>query len=210
MFSKFYKVEFPIGTLLELERELNVPLDRVLFELDITDDIQKIILYHGVRKHTKYGRQQIYKQYDNLSKIDKLKVDMKVNGVLLDAFGLGKKKLNKATEVQEEKEIRFFEEYMTEFMYYMVGVVGLSKEEFLKSTPSEVFEIAEAHKKEQEFNFKLNQLSHINAIGLTSSKKFKEINPFKQEDNSKVKKVGKEFREKELAILLGGDSIGRS
>ena len=196
-----YKVEFCIGTLLSLEKELNVPLDSLLFELEVTPEIQKAIFYHGIKRSTKLGRKKIYEIYDNLSKTDRLRVDMKVNGKLLDSFGVGKQR-ERNEDVPQETEVKFFSEYMMKFMFYMMGAVGMSKEDFMKSTPSEVFDIAEAYKKEQEFQFKLKQLAHINAIGMTSSKKFKEINPFDTRSNKKVRKVNQEEKRKELEFLM--------
>ena len=197
MKHNIYKVEFSIRTLLLLEEELNVPLDSILFDVEITEDIQKAIFYYGVRRSTKFGRTKLYEQYDNLTSKDKLLLNMKVNGKLLDSFGVGKQQ--GSSEVSQET--KFFAEYMIDFMHYMIGAVGMSKEEFLSCTPAEVFSIADAYRKEQEFQFKLNQLAHINAIGLTSSKKFKEINPFEKQ-TSKVKKISKEDKEKELDFLF--------
>ena len=120
-----YKVEFCIGTLLSLEKELNVPLDSLLFELEVTPEIQKAIFYHGIKRSTKLGRKKIYEIYDNLSKTDRLRVDMKVNGRLLDSFGVGKQR-ERNEDVPQETEVKFFSEYMTKFMFYMMGAVGMS------------------------------------------------------------------------------------
>lgn len=201
MLNKFFKVEFSIRTLLSLEKELNVPLDSLLFEMEITPEIQKIILYHGVKRSTKLGRQKIYEMYDNLSRTEKVKVDMKVNGRLLDSFGIGKKRESNA-DVSQETEVKFFSEYMTTLMFQLMSSIKLSKDDFLNSTPSEIFSLLDVYKKEQEFQFKLNQLAHINAIGLTSSKKFKEINPFNNKGTKKQKRISKEDKNRELDFLF--------
>ena len=50
--------------------------------------------------------------------------------------------------------------------------------------------------------YNLNKIANINAIGLTKSKKFREINPFDENDNKKFKKVSLEKKKADLDFLL--------
>lgn len=193
------KVEFYIGTLLLLEKELNCPLDVLLFEMEITEEIQELVICYGYRNYLE--KSEVLELYRNLSANDRLSIDLIVNGRLLDAFGVGKQQESESLEDNSEpKKLRFFSEYINEFKNFMVGVVGLSKHDFYNSTPIEVFDFAESYRKGLENVFALNQYSHINAIGLTSSKKFKAINPFEKE-NKGYKKVDIDKKKRDLEFL---------
>ena len=88
-------------------------------------------------------------------------------------------------------------------MPYMVGVVGISKDDFYSSTPYEINLMVKAFRNHMEQTYHLNKMAHINAIGLTRSNKFKEINPFDTRSNKKVKKIDINKKREELDFLKG-------
>ena len=194
------KVEFNIGTLLLLESHINVPIDTLLFDVNITDEIQAIVNMYGMKL-----TEQELEEYFLLGESSKLSVDLKVNGALLDALGVGRKSNNDATiDTDAKVEVTFFKEYIKEFMNYCVGVLYMSKEEFLSYTPVEIYDILDSHRGHIQYMYNLNKIALINAIGLTKSKRFKEINPFDENDNKKFKKVDIEKKKADLDFLLNG------
>ena len=78
----------------------------------------------------------------------------------------------------------------------------MSKSEFLSYTPVEIYAILDAHQGHIKYMYNLNKIANINAIGLTKSKKFREINPFDENDNRKFKKVSLEKKKADLDFLL--------
>ena len=78
----------------------------------------------------------------------------------------------------------------------------MSKSEFLSYTPVEIYAILDAHQGHIKYIYNLNKIANINAIGLTKSKKFREINPFDENDNKKFKKVSLEKKKADLDFLL--------
>ena len=192
------KVEFNIGTLLLLESHLNVPIDSLIFDAEITDEVQAIVAMYGMQLN-----EQELEEYLTLKQPEKLSVDLKVNGALFDALGLGKQSSEDTTiDTDAKVEVKFFKEYIKEFLYYCVGVLHMSKADFMSYTPVEVYAILEAHRNHEKDHYNLNKLAHINAIGLTSSKKFKEINPFNNEQDKKVKKVDADKKKADLDFLM--------
>lgn len=194
------EVGFDIQTLLLLEKHLNVPIDNILFNIEVTDEIQAIVNMYGLRLNDNE-----LQEYFNLASNLKLSVDLKVNGALLDAFGIGKQQNNASAEQTEKSDakVKFFKEYIQEFMDYCVGVLHMSKADFLAYRPVDMYKVLEKHREHLKYQYNLNKLAHINAIGLTSSKKFKEISPFAEENEkrSRVKKVDKEKKKAELDFL---------
>ena len=80
------KVEFDIRTLLLLEEHVNVPIDNLLFDVEVTEELQAIVNMFGMKLN-----EEELKEYLLLEEPLKLSVDLKVNGALLDALGVGKK-----------------------------------------------------------------------------------------------------------------------
>ena len=192
------KVEFDIRTLLLLEEHVNVPIDNLIFDVEVTEEIQAIVNMFGMKLN-----EEELKEYLLLEEPLKLSVDLKVNGALLDALGVGKKKNDDTTVDTDAKvEVKFFREYIKEFRDYCVVVLHMSKSEFLSYTPVEIYAILDAHQGHIKYMYNLNKIANINAIGLTKSKKFREINPFDENDNKKFKKVGLEKKKADLDFLL--------
>lgn len=192
------KVEFDIRTLLLLEEHVNVPIDNLIFDVEVTEELQAIVNMFGMKLN-----EEELKEYLLLEEPLKLSVDLKVNGALLDALGVGKKKNDDTTVDTDAKvEVKFFREYIKEFRDYCVGVLHMSKSEFLAYTPVEIYAILDAHQGHIKYMYNLNKIANINAIGLTKSKKFKEINPFDENDNKKFKKVSLEKKKADLDFLL--------
>ena len=192
------KVEFDIRTLLLLEEHINVPIDNLIFDVEVTEELQAIVNMFGMKLN-----EEELKEYLLLEEPLKLSVDLKVNGALLDALGVGKKKNDDTTVDTDAKvEVKFFREYIKEFRDYCVGVLHMSKSEFLSYTPVEIYAILDAHQGHIKYMYNLSKIAHINAIGLTKSKKFKEINPFDENDNKKFKKVSLEKKKADLDFLL--------
>ena len=192
------KVEFDIRTLLLLEEHINVPIDNLIFDVEVTEELQAIVNMFGMKLN-----EEELKEYLLLEEPLKLSVDLKVNGALLDALGVGKKKNDDTTVDTDAKvEVKFFREYIKEFRDYCVGVLDMSKSEFLSYTPVEIYAILDAHQGHIKYMYNLNKIANINAIGLTKSKKFKEINPFDENDNKKFKKVSLEKKKADLDFLL--------
>ena len=86
------KVEFDIRTLLLLEEHINVPIDNLIFDVEVTEELQAIVNMFGMKLN-----EEELKEYLLLEEPLKLSVDLKVNGALLDALGVGKKKNDDAT-----------------------------------------------------------------------------------------------------------------
>lgn len=192
------KVEFDIRTLLLLEEHINVPIDNLIFDVEVTEELQAIVNMFGMKLN-----EEELKEYLLLEEPLKLSVDLKVNGALLDALGVGKKKNDDTTVDTDAKvEVKFFREYIKEFRDYCVGVLRMSKSEFLSYTPVEIYAILDAHQGHIKYMYNLNKIANINAIGLTKSKKFREINPFDENDNKKFKKVSLEKKKADLDFLL--------
>lgn len=192
------KVEFDIRTLLLLEEHINVPIDNLIFDVEVTEELQAIVNMFGMKLN-----EEELKEYLLLEEPLKLSVDLKVNSALLDALGLGKQSSEDTTVDTDAKvEVKFFREYIKDFLYYCVGVLHMSKEDFMSYTPVEIYSILETRRNHEKYQYSLNKLAHINAIGLTSSKKFKEINPFDVNDNKKFKKVSLEKKKADLDFLL--------
>ena len=78
----------------------------------------------------------------------------------------------------------------------------MSKEDFMSYTPVEIYAILETRRNHEKYQYNLNKLAHINAIGLTSSKKFKEINPFDDKQDKKVKKIDTAKKKADLDFLM--------
>lgn len=192
------KVEFDIRTLLLLEEHINVPIDNLLFDVEVTEEIQAIVNMFGMKLN-----EEELKEYLLLEEPLKLSVDLKVNSALLDALGVGNKKNDNTTVDTDAKvEVKFFREYIKEFRDYCVGVLYMSKSEFLSYTPVEIYAILDAHQGHIKYMYNLNKIANINAIGLTKSKKFREINPFDENDNKKFKKVSLEKKKADLDFLF--------
>ena len=192
------KVEFDIRTLLLLEEHINVPIDNLIFDVEVTEELQAIVNMFGMKLN-----EEELKEYLLLEEPLKLSVDLKVNGALLDALGVGKKKNDDTTVDTDAKvEVKFFREYIKEFRDYCVGVLHMSKSVFLSYTPVEIYAILDAHQGHIKYMYNLNKIANINAIGLTKSKKFREINPFDENDNKKFKKVSLEKKKADLDFLL--------
>ena len=120
------KVEFDIRTLLLLEEHINVPIDNLIFDVEVTEELQAIVNMFGMKLN-----EEELKEYLLLEEPLKLSVDLKVNGALLDALGVGKKKNDDTTVDTDAKvEVKFFREYIKEFRDYCVGVLHMSKSEF--------------------------------------------------------------------------------
>lgn len=201
------KVEFNIRTLLSLEEFLNVPLTELVFQADITDEIQAIVVIYGLNLNDKE-----LEEYLKLKPTDKLSVDLKVNSALLDAIGVGKQSNNNSSDDTENKpeRVKFFREYIKSFRNYCVGVLHMSKDDFYSYTPVEIHDIIDAHQDHVKLTYQLNKIAHINAIGLTSSKKFKEINPFNLEDSKRYRKVDIKQKREDLDFLMnkvGGNNV---
>lgn len=193
-----HEVEFNIRTLLSLETELNCSLYDILFNSEITPEIQSTINKFGLR-FTEIELQE----YIQLSDIDKLKVDLTVNASLLDAFGVGKQDDDTDSDAEESNQISAFDTYIKSIMPYVVGVIGLSKMDFYSCTPYELVCIIKAFRTHQEQTYQLQKVAHINAIGLTRSKKFKEIDPFDTKTKKKVRKIDINKKNEELDFLKG-------
>ena len=192
------KVEFDIRTLLLLEEHINVPIDNLLFDVEVTEELQAIVNMFGMKLN-----EEELKEYLLLEEPLKLSVDLKVNGALLDALGVGKKKNDDTTVDTDAKvEVKFFREYIKEFRDYCVGVLHMSTSEFLSYTPVEIYAILDAHQGHIKYMYNLSKIANINAIGLTKSKKFKEINPFDNTSDKKFKKVSLEKKKADLDFLL--------
>lgn len=193
------QVGFDIRTLLLLESHLNVPIDDIVFNAEITDEIQAVITMFGMKLN-----EEELKEYLLLDAPTRLSVDLKVNSALLDALGVGKQS-NETTTTDTDKvvKVEFFKEYIKDFMNYCIGVLYMSKDDFMSYTPVEIYAILDKHREHTKYMYQLNKLAHINAIGLTSSKKYKEINPFgDSEDNKKVKKIDKSKKKADLDFLM--------
>lgn len=193
------KVEFNIRTLLSLEEELNMSLYDILFESEIDNYRQTVISAYGLSL-----TEEELRDYLQLDTKHKLSLDLMVNASILDAFGLGKQCEEDYDDSDNETDtFDSFKEYIKSVQPYVLGVVGLSLNDFYSLTPYEVTQVIQAHRNYVEQTYQLQKIACINAIGLTRSKKFKEINPFDTKSNKRVKKVDIDKKNEELDFLKG-------
>lgn len=193
------KVEFNIRTLLSLEEELNMSLYDILFESEIDNYRQTVISAYGLSL-----TEEELRDYLQLDTKHKLSLDLMVNASILDAFGLGKQCEEDYDDSDNETDtFDSFKEYIKSVQPYVLGVVGLSLSDFYSLTPHEVTQVIQAHRNYVEQTYQLQKIACINAIGLTRSKKFKEINPFDTKSNKRVKKVDIDKKNEELDFLKG-------
>lgn len=193
------KVEFNIRTLLSLEEELNMSLYDILFESEIDSYKQTVISAYGLSL-----TEEELRDYLQLDTKHKLSLDLMVNASILDAFGLGKQYEEDCDDSDNETDtFDSFKEYIKSIQPYVLGVVGLSLNDFYSLTPYEVTQVIQAHRNYIEQTYQLQKIACINAIGLTRSKKFKEINPFDTKANKRVKKVDIDKKNEELDFLKG-------
>ena len=193
------KVEFNIRTLLSLEEELNMSLYDILFESEIDNYKQTVISAYGLSL-----TEEELRDYLKLDTKHKLSLDLMVNASILDAFGLGKQHEEDYDDSDNETDtFDSFKEYIKSVQPYVLGVVGLSLNDFYSLTPYEVTQVIQAHRNYIEQTYQLQKIACINAIGLTRSKKFKEINPFDTKSNKRVKKVDIDKKNEELDFLKG-------
>ena len=193
------KVEFNIRTLLSLEEELNMSLYDILFESEIDNYKQTVISAYGLSL-----TEEELRDYLQLDTKHKLSLDLMVNASILDAFGLGKQCEEDCDDSDNETDtFDSFKEYIKSVQPYVLGVVGLSLNDFYSLTPYEVTQVIQAHRNYIEQTYQLQKIACINAIGLTRSKKFKEINPFDTKSNKRVKRVDIDKKNEELDFLKG-------
>ena len=193
------KVEFNIRTLLSLEEELNMSLYDILFESEIDNYKQTVISAYGLSL-----TEEELRDYLQLDTKHRLSLDLMVNASILDAFGLGKQHEENYDDSDNETDtFDSFKEYIKSVQPYVLGVVGLSLNDFYSLTPYEVTQVIQAHRNYIEQTYQLQKIACINAIGLTRSKKFKEINPFDVKSNKRVKKVDIDKKNEELDFLKG-------
>ena len=193
------KVEFNIRTLLSLEEELNMSLYDILFESEIDNYKQTVISAYGLSL-----TEEELRDYLKLDTKHRLSLDLMVNASILDAFGLGKQcEENYDDSDNETDTFDSFKEYIKSVQPYVLGVVGLSLNDFYSLTPYEVTQVIQTHRSYIEQTYQLQKIACINAIGLTRSKKFKEINPFDTKSNKRVKKVDIDKKNEELDFLKG-------
>lgn len=193
------KVEFNIRTLLSLEEELNMSLYDILFESEIDNYKQTVISAYGLSL-----TEEELRDYLQLDTKHRLSLDLMVNASILDAFGLGKQHEENYDDSDNETDtFDSFKEYIKSVQPYVLGVVGLSLNDFYSLTPYEVTQVIQAHRNYIEQTYQLQKIACINAIGLTRSKKFKEINPFDTKSNKRVKKVDIDKKNEELDFLKG-------
>lgn len=193
------KVEFNIRTLLSLEEELNMSLYDILFESEIDNYKQTVISAYGLSL-----TEEELRDYLKLDTKHRLSLDLMVNASILDAFGLGKQHEEDYDDSDNETDtFDSFKEYIKSVQPYVLGVVGLSLNDFYSLTPYEVTQVIQAHRNYIEQTYQLQKIACINAIGLTRSKKFKEINPFDVKSNKRVKKVDIDKKNEELDFLKG-------
>ena len=193
------KVEFNIRTLLSLEEELNMSLYDILFESEIDNYKQTVISAYGLSL-----TEEELRDYLQLDTKHRLSLDLMVNASILDAFGLGKQCEEDYNDSDNETDtFDSFKEYIKSVQPYVLGVVGLSLNDFYSLTPYEVTQVIQAHRNYIEQTYQLQKIACINAIGLTRSKKFKEINPFDVKSNKRVKKVDIDKKNEELDFLKG-------
>jgi hypothetical protein len=193
------KVEFNIRTLLSLEEELNMSLYDILFESEIDNYKQTVISAYGLSL-----TEEELRDYLQLDTKHRLSLDLMVNASILDAFGLGKQHEEDYDDSDNEADtFDSFKEYIKSVQPYVLGVVGLSLNDFYSLTPYEVTQVIQSHRNYIEQTYQLQKIACINAIGLTRSKKFKEINPFDTKSNKRVKKVDIDKKNEELDFLKG-------
>lgn len=197
--GNYYPVRFSIKALIELDNDLVMPLSELLFSADITTDLQILIIYYGIDK--KVDINSLCEWYLNLSPQQLNNVNVLVNGTLLESIGVGRESSNSSDNDTETKE-QTFTESMEDLLCYLVANVGISMTEFYNSTPNLMYKLSDAYFKKLESDFNLTTNAMINAYGLTHSKKFKPINPFKTENNSSTKVVDLDKKKEELDYLF--------
>lgn len=195
----YYPINFTIKNLLALDSDLYMSLDELLFEVDITEDLQVIIIHYGIDR--KVSLKDLCEWYTKLSPQEIYNVNTVVNGTLLESMGVGRENTN-SSNTNEETETKTFKETMEDLLCYLIANVGISMQEFYSSTPNLMYKLSDAYFKRLEFEFNLNTQSMINAWGLTHSKKFKPMNPFNIENNSPTKKVDLNKKQEELDYLF--------
>lgn len=182
-----------------MEEELNMSLYDILFESEIDNYKQTVISAYGLSL-----TEEELRDYLKLDTKHRLSLDLMVNASILDAFGLGKQHEEDYDDSDNETDtFDSFKEYIKSVQPYVLGVVGLSLNDFYSLTPYEVTQVIQAHRNYIEQTYQLQKIACINAIGLTRSKKFKEINPFDVKSNKRVKKVDIDKKNEELDFLKG-------
>lgn len=194
-----YPLRFTIRTLMELDSDLVVSLNDLLFKVDITTELQILILYYGIDK--KVELEELIKWYATLSPQELNKLNVLVNGTLLESVGVGRETTDSNNTNEDSKE-QSFTESMEDLLCYVVANIGISMTEFYNSTPNLMYKLCDAYMKKLEADFNLTTNAFINAWGLTHSKKFKPINPFKHENNSTTKVVDLDKKQEELDYLF--------
>lgn len=194
-----YPLRFTIRTLMELDSDLVVSLNDLLFKVDITTELQILILYYGIDKQVPL--EELIKWYTELSPQELNKLNVLVNGTLLESIGVGRETTDSNNTNEDSKE-QTFTETMESLLCYVVTNIGISMTEFYNSTPNLIYKLCDAYMQKLEADFNLNTNAFINAWGLTHSKKFKPINPFKHENNSTTKVVDLDKKQEELDYLF--------
>jgi len=184
---------------MELDSDLNVSLTDLLFSVDITPELQILIIYYGIDKEVSLDT--LCDWYTKLSPEQLHNVNVLVNGTLLESMGVGRETTDSSTNNEETKELTFTES-MEDLLCYLVANVGISMKEFYSSTPNLMYKLSDAYFKKLECDFNLTTNAMINAYGLTHSKSFKPINPFKGENNSTTKVVDLDKKVQELDYLF--------
>lgn len=197
--GKYYPVHFTIKSLVELDSDLVMPLEDLLFNIEITPELQILIIYYGIDKQV--GLEVLTKWYLHLQAKELQSVNVLVNGNLLESVGVGRETTNSNND-NEEKQPKSFTESMEDLMCYLVANVGISITEFYNSTPNLMYKLSDAYFKKLEADFNLSTNAFINAWGLTHSKKFKPINPFNNENNSATKVVDLDKKKEDLDFLF--------
>lgn len=198
--NKEYPIRFNIKTLMELDSDLVVSLNDLLFNVDITPELQILIIYYGIDKGLCLNT--LCEWYSKLSPKELNNVNVLVNGTLLESMGVGRESTDSSNNNDTESKEQSFTETMEDLLCYMVANIGISMTEFYNSTPNLMYKLSDAYFKKLESDFHLTTNAMINAYGLTHSKQFKPINPFKHENNSPTKVVDLDKKKEELDYLF--------
>ena len=198
--GKYYPVHFSIRLLMELDSDLVISLNELLFDVDITPELQILIIYYGIDKQV--DLEDLTKWYTQLPPKELNSVNVLVNGTLLESIGVGRESINSSTDNEEETQEKSFTDSMEDLLCYLVSYVGISMTEFYNSTPNLMYKLSDTHFKKLESDFNLTTNAFINAWGLTHSKKFKPINPFNSENNSTTKVVDLDKKQEDLDFLF--------
>ena len=196
----YYPVRFPIKSLMELDSDLVISLNELLFEVDITPELQILTIYYGINKQVEL--EELTRWYTQLQPKELNSVNVLVNGTLLESIGVGRESINSSTDNEEDTKEKSFTDSMEDLMCYLVSYVGISMTEFYNSTPNLMYKLSDTHFKKLESDFNLTTNAFINAWGLTHSKKFKPINPFNNENNSTTKVVDLDKKQEDLDFLF--------